>query len=100
MLQLTLEDIRAIENDLMADPAGWPVIPGTHGLRKMRFAPERRAAGKSGGVRVCYFVLDENKHIHLVTVFAKSQQANLSAAERHTLGQVVAYIKTHSRKEP
>jgi hypothetical protein len=99
-LRLSLEDIRAIENEIMADPMAWPVIAGTHGLRKMRFSPERRAGGKSGGLRICYFFVDESKRIYLLTAFAKSTQANLSQADRQALGQVVAFIRANDRKEP
>ena len=53
-LRLTLEDLRAIENEISENPHRWPVIAGAPGLRKMRFAPEGRAGGKSGGVRVCF----------------------------------------------
>jgi hypothetical protein len=99
-LRLSLEDIRAIENDILADPAAWPVMAGTHGLRKMRFSPERHAGGKSGGLRICYFFLDETKRVYLLTAFAKNAQANLNAADRQALGQVVASIKAHDRQEP
>jgi hypothetical protein len=98
-LRLSLEDIRAIENEIMADPTAWPVIAGTHGLRKMRFSPERRAGGKSAGLRICYFFVDETGRIYLLTAFAKSAQANLSMADRHALAQVVAYIRAHDKQE-
>ena len=84
----------------MSDPEAWPVTAGTHGLRKMRFAPERGAGGKSGGLRVCYFYMDVHKHIYLMTAFAKNRQANLNAADRKALGAVIAYIKARSRQEP
>jgi hypothetical protein len=99
-LRLSLEDIRAIENEIMADPTAWPVIPGTHGLRKMRFSPDRRAGGKSGGLRICYFFVDESKRVYLLTAFAKNVQTNLSMADRQALGQVVAFIKAHDKQEP
>jgi len=48
-LRLTLDDLREIENDITAHPTHWPLVAGTNGLRKMRFAPlhpvlERAAA--------------------------------------------------------
>ena len=46
---LTLEDLRAIENEIGVDPHRWPVFAGARGLRKMRYAPERRAGGKGNG---------------------------------------------------
>ncbi len=99
-LKLTPEDIRAIENEIMADPAASPVIAGTHGLRKMRFSPQYRSGGKSGGLRICYFFIDEAKRIYLLTAFSKNQQANLNASDHHALGQVVLYIKAQDSQEP
>jgi hypothetical protein len=40
---------------LMLDPEAGDVIPGTGGLRKLRFADERRGKGKRGGLRVIYY---------------------------------------------
>ena len=36
---------------LMLDPEAGDVIPGTGGLRKLRFLDERRGKGKRGGLR-------------------------------------------------
>jgi hypothetical protein len=47
-LKLTDDDLRALESAILADPAGAPIMRGTGGLRKIRFAPassaEERAA--------------------------------------------------------
>ena len=91
---LTEEDIRHVELEIMEDPHAWPVMAGTAGLRKMRFAPESRGGGKSGGVRVCYFLVDEADHVYLVTVFAKNQKDNLSPADRNAIAAVVRYIRS------
>jgi hypothetical protein len=65
----------------------------------MRFSSERRAGGKSGGMRVCYFFVAEIKRVYLLTVFEKKSQANLCMADKQALAQVVAYIRAHERKE-
>jgi hypothetical protein len=39
---------------LMRNPEAGEVIEGTGGLRKMRFADQRRGKGKRGGLRVIY----------------------------------------------
>lgn len=46
------DDLRRLEFDIMMKHDKYPVIQGTGGLRKARFAFEHR--GKSGSVRVCY----------------------------------------------
>ena len=40
---------------LMLNPVAGVVIPGTGGLRKLRFGDERRGKGKRGGLRVIYY---------------------------------------------
>jgi mRNA-degrading endonuclease RelE of RelBE toxin-antitoxin system len=39
----------------MLNPEAGDTIPGTGGLRKVRFADERRGKGKRGGLRVIYY---------------------------------------------
>jgi hypothetical protein len=97
-LRLSLEDVREIENEISTDPTAWPVIAGTNGLRKMRFASETSGRGKSGGFRVCYFVVDEARHVYLATLFGKNESANLSKADCHVLAAMITGIKAKYRK--
>ena len=77
----TDDDLRRLEFDIMMNPHKYPVMQGTGGLRKARFAFKHH--GKSGGVRVCYvdFVIEET--IYLITVYSKNQKDNLSKQERN-----------------
>ena len=45
--------------------------------------------GKSGGVRVIYYVHNEAMPLYLLTIFAKNERANLSEAERNELAGLV-----------
>ncbi len=96
---LTPEDIRAIENEIMQRPTVWPVMAATGGLRKMRFALAARRGGKSGGLRVCYFLLDEFGRVYLITVFAKNEKSNLSNSQCHIIKTMLDLIKAGARKE-
>jgi hypothetical protein len=99
-LRLTLEDFREIENEITSNPARWPVVPGTHGLRKMRFAPAAFGGGKSGGLRVCYFIIDAVGRVYLVTLFAKNEKDNLTKAEARDIAVLIAGIKSlHKNQE-
>jgi len=62
-LRLTDSDQQAIEEILLVRPAAGAVIPGTGGLRKLRFSPSSRRGGKSGGIRVCYAWFPEVAHV-------------------------------------
>ena len=52
-LDLTLDDLFELQNTILTRPRIFPAIPGTGGLRKLRFA-QLRSQGKRGGARVCY----------------------------------------------
>lgn len=49
---LSDEDFGALQRALMANPEAGPVIPGSGGVRKLRWAAPGR--GKRGGYRVIY----------------------------------------------
>lgn len=57
------------------------------GVRKLRWGRDGR--GKSGGVRVIYYVHSELMPLYLLTLFAKNDRANLSKAERNELAKLV-----------
>ena len=54
-------------------------------MRKVRFAPPSWNTGKSGAARVCYAVFASIGTVYLLTLFAKSEKANLSDADKATL---------------
>lgn len=66
-------------------PEEHPVIPGTGGFRKARWA--RPGKGKSGGYRVIYCFLADPGRIYMAAIYAKSRQATLSAADEKIFGQ-------------
>ena len=91
------EDYRAFQRELQADPQSGDLLAGCHGLRKVRMALGGR--GKSGGARVIYLHLPEDHIIYLFLLFRKSDQANLSKAQRNQLGSFADQIKSeYARK--
>src|SRR5882724_7712046 len=88
----------AIVDRLAADPTCGVVISGSGGIRKVRFGFGGR--GKSGGARIIYLFSGESLPVFVLAVFAKNENANLSAAERNALGKVVAdMIESYRRKK-
>ena len=63
---------------IAANPGGGTSLGG--GLRKVRIP--RDGGGKSGGFRTIYVFGGRHMPIFLVTVFAKSQRANLTQKEQ------------------
>jgi hypothetical protein len=73
----------------MASPKGNPVVPGTGGLRKMRFAPESWMKGKRGAGRVLYVHFEEFGIVLLVAAYDKSEKASFPPAYRKAYRQLI-----------
>lgn len=84
---LTEEERRDIVDYLAANPRAGDLMEGTGGVRKLRWG--RQGRGKSGGVRVIYYVHSELMPLYLLTLFAKNERANLTKAERNELAGLV-----------
>lgn len=64
--------------DWIADnPEAGDVIPGTGGLRKVRWS--RAGMGKRGGARVIYFVRNARGELVLMTVYTKGRIESIPA---------------------
>ena len=64
---------------LAQNPEAGDVIPGTDGLRKVRWS--RAVSGKSSGVRVIYYTRFASGALMLLVLYAKSERGNLSAKQ-------------------
>ena len=84
---LSAEERQGIIDYLAEHPKAGDVMRETGGVRKLRWGKGGR--GKSGGVRVIYYFHDERLPLYLLTLFAKNEQANLTARERNTLATLV-----------
>ena len=83
--------------DYLADhPAAGDEIPGTGGVRKLRFAASGR--GKRGGARAIYFYGGEHMPIYALLAYAKSAKTDLSPPERRAIRAVVAALKSSGKE--
>jgi DNA-binding transcriptional regulator YiaG len=102
-LRLTDEDLRELELELMRRPDAGSVMKDTGGVRKLRFSPSASGRGKSGAVRICYTWMPEFSAICPLLIFAKNEQANLTAAERKVCRNLVQgishYLETLNEKK-
>ena len=87
------DDLRALEVLIMADPKKGPVIPGTGGIRKLRFARWDNNRGRSGGARICYAWLPEFDVVALWAVYTKDEQDNITPKQRAALQQGMSRFK-------
>jgi len=79
----------AIQDELLANPTRGDIVPGLGGVRKARIADPARNKGKRGGYRYLFFYVERRQHIHLLYMFGKNQQEELSVEERRLLRIVV-----------
>jgi mRNA-degrading endonuclease RelE of RelBE toxin-antitoxin system len=73
---------------LLYHPESGKVVPGSGGVRKIRWAAKGK--GKRGGVRVIYFWKASDDEIWLLTVYGKSERG---AIPSHILKQIAEEIK-------
>jgi hypothetical protein len=92
---LTEAALTAALETIARGPERGDLIPGTGGVRKLRIAASGR--GKRGGARVIYYFFDEHNPIYLLTVFAKNERSDISAAERNALRRLTAAMKAEMR---
>lgn len=81
------EQYRRLQIALMLRPEQGPVIRGSGGLRKVRWA--RPGAGKRGGLRVIYYWAPVEHAFYMLYVFTKTEQGDLTAAQTRVLGRLV-----------
>ena len=72
-------DLLAMDDAVAADVFAGDVVPGSGGLRKMRFA--YGAAGKRGGGRTIYYAVAEDETVYLLVAYAKVDTSDLTARE-------------------
>ena len=77
------DEYRELQKSLMDNPETGSVIPGSGGIRKVRWrAPGR---GKRGGYRVIYYTRSSQGVIWMLTMYPKNAAENIPA---HVLRQI------------
>ena len=92
--RLSDADLQALEFAIQKSPDGPPVIRGTGGLRKIRFAPPSRHTGKRGSFRVGFAYFRVKAAVFVVAVIAKNEASNFTAAE---CAEIAAELKRAER---
>jgi mRNA-degrading endonuclease RelE of RelBE toxin-antitoxin system len=85
------EDLRGLQNFLLASPDAGDVIPGGSGLRKLRWSAQGR--GKRGGARVIYYRHVPEKRIYLIYAYVKNVRTDLTREQIKVLSQLMKDIK-------
>jgi hypothetical protein len=81
------DDYRTLQLELVQRPTAGSVIPGSGGLRKLRWAVAGR--GKRGGARVIYFWHPESARILMLFAYVKNEREDLTVTQRQALRRIV-----------
>jgi hypothetical protein len=81
--------LRELQNDLPRDPARGDVVRGLGGIHKARVGNPLRGKGTRGGYRYMYLYWERRDHIHVLFLFDKDEQEDLSEKERKALRLMV-----------
>jgi len=90
---LSDEDLRDLQDAILADPTRYPVVRQAGGLRKIRFTPAGASRGKSGAYRAGYVQFPEFGFILLITAWSKNDKSDLSRADRAAIETLVQDIR-------
>ena len=80
---------------LAIHPESGDEIPGTGGVRKVRFAAKGR--GKSGGVRIIYYNLEEENPLYAIFLYGKNEQVDLTPQQKKDVAAFAATIKAAAK---
>lgn len=83
---LSDESYRELQNQIVVDPEAGDLIPGSQGLRKIRWKVEGR--GKRGGMRVIYYLVTREE-VFMIFAYKKNEQENLTPEQTRKLRQLV-----------
>ena len=72
---------------LVLRPDAGDLIPGSGGLRKIRWGAKGR--GKRGGLRIIYYWVVKQDHILMLFIYPKTEQDDLTPGQLKVLRQII-----------
>jgi len=84
---VSFESYRELQLKLIVDPKLGKIIPGSHGIRKLRWPSTGQ--GKRGGIRIIYYWYGKEYIIYMITAYKKSEKDDLT---KEQLKQIVKSV--------
>jgi mRNA-degrading endonuclease RelE of RelBE toxin-antitoxin system len=82
---------------LASNPLAGDEIPGTGGVRKVRFASSGH--GKRGGSRIIYYYLNDQLPLYALLAYAKNVRVDMTTDEKRQVSAFVDILKASRRKK-
>ena len=73
---LSDDEYQELQKFLVEQPKSGDIIPGSKGLRKLRWKLKNK--GKSGGIRNIYYYYEEQYTLYMIYVYEKSKTEDLT----------------------
>ena len=89
---LSDDEYQKIQEELIKSPRKGVIIPQGYGLRKLRW--KFKDKGKSGGVRIIYYLWLSHEEILMIYIYPKSEREDLT---KEQLKFLVKTTKEHLR---
>lgn len=90
------DEYLALVDYVARNPESGDVIPGTGGVRKLRWG--KAGSGKRGGARMIYFFYDMDCPLYLLLAYAKAQTSDLTGEEKQAVTAFAAAIKAQAKR--
>jgi mRNA-degrading endonuclease RelE of RelBE toxin-antitoxin system len=81
------DEYLALQSHLIRHPESGRVVPGSGGVRKLRWSAEGR--GKRGGLRVIYYLRLKNGQIWMLTICGKNVRESIPAHVLRALKEAI-----------
>ncbi len=84
---LSEDEFRDLQGALIIQPDLGNIIPGSGGIRKLRWAVKNR--GKRGGLRIIYYWFVSDEEIYFLYLYPKNKESDLSSDQLRKLKALV-----------
>lgn len=86
---LSDSEYAALQGTLVVNPESGVLIPGSGGLRKIRWQEPQRGKGKRGGVRIIYYWYCRENVIYMLLAYSKGERDDLTASQKRALKKLI-----------
>ena len=81
------DEYKNLQIALLLRPEAGPIIPGSRGLRKIRWGLPGK--GKRGGARIIYYWDKATDRVYMLAAYPKNRQETLTSEQLRTLRKLI-----------